>query len=239
MKAHVLFTLTASAMLTASMTGCGTTPTVARGQGPSQNSAVEQASYGTQPHIGEAVHDYHRDNEVLHFNNAEGKPATYPRTPTAASYPSHDQHNHDDGVGPPASDCPHCKGHPPAGQPCPFCQQGVGGYHGSSDANTPPRYQPYGPSGRSEHYPNHYFSYSYKPSEESRLSAAAGSRRSRCAAVLHAQGPERLSSGPSERRSSEFTILQQSFLVPCATRLSLETIGSLRLRTAARLRPRR
>ena len=146
MNTRVHITMVVTACLAATMTGCGSAPTVFRAQEPIQDPMVQQTSHGTQPHLSEAIHDYEKYNEVLYFDNANGE--TKAQQQASQPYPAH-THAHNGGACPACEDCPHCKGCPPSGQSCPFCQQGLGGNPNCD------------PNGGHHKYPDHHFTYSY------------------------------------------------------------------------------
>ncbi|REJ93329.1 MAG: hypothetical protein DWQ34_05660 [Planctomycetota bacterium] len=150
MNTRVHITMVAAGCLAATMTGCGTAPTVFRAQEPAPEPLVEQTAFGTQPKPAEAIHDHYKYNEVLHYGNANGETAAEIRARNAAAKSHYTSHSHHAAACPACEDCPHCKGCPPQGQSCPFCQQGLGGDHDHDSGHR-----------TLNKYPDHHFTYSY------------------------------------------------------------------------------
>jgi hypothetical protein len=135
MHTRVSLTLAVSAALALAASGCTTSPTIARGQNPASDPWVTPTSYGTQPHLHEAVADQIHGNTISHYN-----------VPTQGMWISASE-----AACPPSHDCPHCKGSPPAGQACPVCQSQEEGHHHHLFTQ-----------GLMEDYPEHHFTYAYK-----------------------------------------------------------------------------
>jgi hypothetical protein len=135
MHTHVSLILTVSAAWAVAASGCASSSAIARGQNPAGDSGVMQTSYGTQPHLREAVADHIHGTAISHYN-----------VPTQGMWVSDSE-----ATCPPSADCPHCKGAPPMGQACPICQCEDDAHHHHLFTR-----------GLMEDYPEHHYTYAYK-----------------------------------------------------------------------------
>jgi hypothetical protein len=171
MNTRVCLGLALCGLLAGMSTGCASAPMVARAQNELPEPFVRPASYGYQPDPHQLIDESLHGTSVNHYN----VPADNPYQPVPASW-----HQHLQGGGaaygpatansapggacktcPPHAECPHCQGHPSAGQTCPFCQSSV------SDPGAGGLHDPNGLFGRGvqhlrQPYPQHHFTYSYK-----------------------------------------------------------------------------
>ena len=135
MQTRLSLTLALSATLATAVSGCTSAPMVARGQNPGGDSGVTPTSYGTQPHLNEAMADHVHGTNISHYN-----------VPMQGLWVSASE-----ATCPPSADCPHCKGSPPNGQACPICQVEGDGHH----------HHLFNGPGLMEDYPEHHFTYAY------------------------------------------------------------------------------
>jgi len=171
MNTRVCLGLALCGLLAGLSTGCTSTPMVARAQNELPEPFVRPASYGYQPDPHQVIDESLHGSKVNHYN----VPANNPHQPVPANW----HHLNAGGGGgaaygpaatgpsgaacktcPAHAECPHCQGHPAAGQNCPFCQSAVSG---SGQGGL---HDPHGLIGKGvEHlrrpYPEHHFSYSY------------------------------------------------------------------------------
>jgi hypothetical protein len=148
MKTSVCLSLAACGLL-AIAAGCGTAPTVTRGQEPLSDPFVRPASYGTQPHLWEAVAD--ADNtRIDHYEEPGNEPTGAPYYGPANYCPPQNG-----SYCPPSAECPHCQGCPAPGSTCPFCQC-EDPSHRHFDGLRNHVHQHF-----QQQYPQHHFTYSY------------------------------------------------------------------------------
>jgi hypothetical protein len=151
MKASVCLSLAACGLLTIAA-GCGTAPTVTRGQEPLSDPFVRPVSYGTQPHLWEAAADSH-NTQIDHYHTPERHHHGLHNLTNASTGSYYGPANGN--YCPPSADCPHCRGCPEPGTTCPICQcedpnhRHFGGLHDHVHRHF------------QQQYPQHHFTYSY------------------------------------------------------------------------------
>jgi hypothetical protein len=163
MKTSVCLSLAACGLL-AIAAGCGTAPTVTRGQEPLSDPFVRPVSYGTQPQLWEAAADAH-NTRIDHYEMpANQPPGSMPYVTDASTGPYYGpasfcpaQNNGNGSYCPPSAECPHCQGCPAPGTTCPFCQcQDPSHSHSHLNGLHDHLHQHF-----QQQYPQHHFTYSY------------------------------------------------------------------------------
>jgi hypothetical protein len=153
MKTSVCLSLAACGLL-AIAAGCGTAPTVTRGQEPLSDPFVRPVSYGTQPHLWEAAADSH-NTQIDHYESPARQHHGLPYLTNASTGPYYGPTN--GSYCPPSAECPHCQGTPAPGTTCPFCQcEDPSHSHRHFDALHDHVHQHF-----QQQYPQHHLTYSY------------------------------------------------------------------------------
>lgn len=155
MRTSVCLSLAACGLL-AIAAGCGTAPTVTRGQEPLPDPFVRPVSHGTQPHLWEAAADAH-NTRIDHYTVPSPGSSPYATDGSTGAYygPANYCPPQDGGYCPPSAECPHCQGCPEPGTTCPFCQcedpshSHLGGLHNHLHQHL------------QRPYPQHHFTYAY------------------------------------------------------------------------------